>query len=418
MCGRSYAAATSSVIGIVMKGSHGRVAGCHETKGREEFSMAWEKQLKESVCTIQEASAAIGIPTREARRLMHVVERHPMCVPPYYLSLIDPQDPDDPVRAMSVPSVDELNLMGSYDTSGEKDNTKMPGLQHKYPQTALILSTNRCAMYCRHCFRKRLVGLPNHELLQRFDEAAAYVRRHREINNVLITGGDPFVLETSLIAGFLEMLSDIDHLRLIRFGTRIPVTLPHRIIHDPDLVELLKIHSLPSRRIYVVTQFNHPREITPESTEAVDRLLRAGVVVSNQTVLLRGVNDDPECLATLQNDLAGIGVIPYYVFQCRPVKRVQHHFQVPLVRGYEIVEQAKSMLNGHSKRFRFIMSHKKGKIEIVGRRGSDMFFKFHQARNPRNTGRFFIRRIDHHQGWLLDHDHEEFFHGRHCDAVG
>lgn len=325
-----------------------------------------------------------------------------MRVPPYYLSLIDPDDPNDPVRAMALPSVDELNLMGSYDTSGEKDNTKMPGLQHKYPQTALILSTNRCAMYCRHCFRKRLVGLPNHELLQRFDDAAAYVRQHREVNNVLITGGDPFVLDTSIIARFLEMLSDIPHLSLIRFGTRTPVTLPHRITHDPDLIRLLKKHSLPQRRIYVVTQFNHPREITEESVAAVDCLIRAGIVVNNQTVLLKGVNDEPAILAELQNNLAGIGVNPYYVFQCRPVKRVQHHFQVPLHRAFDIVEAARGMLNGHSKRFRFIMSHRKGKIEIVGKKRDEFFFKFHQARNPADTGRFFSRHINPGQGWLTD----------------
>lgn len=364
--------------------------------------MTWEIQLKESVRTIKEASSVVNIPSREMKRLAHVVERHPMCVPPYYLSLIDPDDPNDPVKAMAVPSVDELNLMGSYDTSGEKDNTKMPGLQHKYPQTALILSTNRCAMYCRHCFRKRLVGLPNHELLQRFDDAAAYVRQHREINNVLITGGDPFVLDTSMIARFLEMLSDIGHLSFIRFGTRIPVTLPHRITHDPDLIRLLKKHSLPQRRIYVVTQFNHPREITEEAVAAVDCLIRSGVVVNNQTVLLNGVNDDPAILAALQNNLAGIGINPYYVFQCRPVKRVQHHFQVPLHRGYDIVEAAKGMLNGHSKRFRFIMSHRKGKIEIVGRKHDEIFFKFHQARNPANTGNFFSRHINPEQGWLAD----------------
>lgn len=364
--------------------------------------MTWEIQLKESVRTIKEASSVVNIPSREMKRLAHVVERHPMCVPPYYLSLIDPDDPNDPVKAMAVPSVDELNLMGSYDTSGEKDNTKMPGLQHKYPQTALILSTNRCAMYCRHCFRKRLVGLPNHELLQRFDDAAAYVRQHREINNVLITGGDPFVLDTSMIARFLEMLSDIGHLSFIRFGTRIPVTLPHRITHDPDLIRLLKKHSLPQRRIYVVTQFNHPREITEEAVAAVDCLIRSGVVVNNQTVLLNGVNDDPAILAALQNNLAGIGINPYYIFQCRPVKRVQHHFQVPLHQGYDIVEAAKGMLNGHSKRFRFIMSHRKGKIEIVGRKHDEIFFKFHQARNPANTGKFFSRHISPGQGWLAD----------------
>ncbi len=364
--------------------------------------MTWEIELKESIRTIQQASSAINIPSREKKRLEHVVERHPMCVPPYYLSLIDPNDPNDPVRAMAVPSVDELNLMGSYDTSGEKNNTKMPGLQHKYPQTALILSTNRCAMYCRHCFRKRLVGLPNHELLQRFDDAAAYVRKHREINNVLITGGDPFVLDTSIIARFLEMLSDIGHLSFIRFGTRIPVSLPQRITHDPDLIRLLKKHSRPQRRIYVVTQFNHPREITEEAIAAVNCLIRAGIMVNNQTVLLNGVNDDPATLATLQNDLSGIGVNPYYVFQCRPVKRVQHHFQVPLHRGYDIVETAKEMLNGHSKRFRFVMSHKRGKIEIVGRKRDEIFFKFHQARNPANAGKFFSRHINHQQGWLID----------------
>jgi len=144
--------------------------------------------------------------------------------------------------------------------------------------------------------------------------------------------------------------------------------------------------------------------------------MRSGIVVNNQTVLLKGVNDDPECLATLQNNLAGIGVNPYYVFQCRPVKRVKHHFQVPLHRGYEIVETAKSMLNGYSKRFRYIMSHKKGKIEIVGKMGDEIFFKFHQARDPRNTGKFFSRKIHSHEGWLADG--EDVFSERIRDAAG
>ena len=333
------------------------------------------------------------------------------------MSLIDKDDPDDPIRAMAVPSLDELNLLGSYDTSGEKDNTKMPGLQHKYSQTALILSTNRCAMYCRHCFKKRMVGLSNHELLQRFDDAAEYVRAHKEINNVLISGGDPLVLPTSIIAQFLEMLSDIDHLSFIRFGTRIPVTLPDRITEDEDLARLIRKHSLPERRIFVVTQFNHPREITPRSIEAIDSLIRCGVVISNQTVLLKGVNDDPECLAELQNSLVKIGINPYYLFQCRPVKRVMHHFQVPLHRAYSIVEEAKTMLNGHSKRFKFIMSHKKGKIEIAGRKGDEIFFKFHQARNPKNMGRFFSRKINPYTGWLNDFG-EELPHEIQCAHTG
>lgn len=374
----------------------------------KEITMTWERQLQESVRTIDELTSYLSLSPREQRKLGSVIERHPICIPSYYMSLIDKNDPDDPVRAMAVPSLDELNLLGSYDTSGEKENTKMPGLQHKYSQTALILSTNRCAMYCRHCFRKRMVGLSNHELLQRFDEAAEYVKRHREINNVLISGGDALVLPTPLIAKFLEMISDIDHLSFIRFGSRIPVTLPDRIIKDDDLVKLLAKHSRPERRIYIVTQFNHPREITGRAIEAISSLIRAGLVLSNQTVLLKGVNDDPECLASLQNNLVGIGINPYYVFQCRPVKRVMHHFQVPLHRAYDIVEGSKRLLNGHSKRFKFIMSHRRGKIEIVGRKGQEMYFKFHQARNPKDTGRFFSRNVSSEEGWL--HFGEEPFH--------
>ena len=379
--------------------------------------MTWESQLQDSVRSISDISSYISVSPREKKKLQHVIERHPVCIPQYYMSLIDKDDPDDPIRAMAVPSLDELNLLGSYDTSGEKDNTKMPGLQHKYSQTALILSTNRCAMYCRHCFRKRMVGLSNHELLQRFDDAAEYVRAHKEINNVLISGGDPLVLPTSIIAQFLEMLSDIDHLSFIRFGTRIPVTLPDRITEDEDLARLIRKHSLPERRIFVVTQFNHPREITPRSIEAIDCLIRCGIVISNQTVLLKGVNDDPECLAELQNSLVKIGINPYYLFQCRPVKRVMHHFQVPLHRAYSIVEEAKTMLNGHSKRFKFIMSHKKGKIEIVARKGDEIFFKFHQARNPKNMGRFFSRKINPYTGWLNDFG-EELPHEIQCAHTG
>ncbi len=193
-----------------------------------------------------------------------------------------------------MPSVDELNLMGSYDTSGEKENTKMPGLQHKYPQTALILSTNRCAMYCRHCFRKRLVGLRNAELLRRLT-MPPHMSDSTGRSTMCSYRGDPFVLSTSVIARFLEMLSDIQH-SFIRFGTRVPVTLPHRIIDDPELPGLLRKHSSPQRRIFVVTQFNHPREITEEAIAAIDCLMRSGIVVNNQTVLLKGVNDDPECL--------------------------------------------------------------------------------------------------------------------------
>jgi KamA family protein len=256
-------------------------------------------------------------------------------------------------------------------------------------------------MYCRHCFRKRLVGLPTEEIVKRFEDAAEYIAEHEEINNVLVSGGDPLVLSNEVIETFLEMLTRIDHLSFIRFGSRTPVTLPSRF-SDPELLALFKKYSQIDKRIYVVTQFNHPREITPQSISAVSKILKAGVLMSNQTVLLRGVNDNPDTLATLMDKLVSIGIVPYYVFQCRPVKRVKSHFQVPICKGVRIVEQAKAKCNGHSKRFKYAMSHKTGKIEILGIMNGEIYFKYHEAKNRENLGVMFKRRVDEKAGWLDD----------------
>ncbi|MFH1257300.1 MAG: KamA family radical SAM protein [Candidatus Micrarchaeota archaeon] len=366
--------------------------------------MRWKDELKECVCTVQELKQYVRLKKKEERQLQEVVHVHPMRITRYYLSLINKDDPNDPLRKMIVPSPDELDMAGTYDTSGEKENTISPGLQHKYRQTALILATNRCAQYCRFCFRKRLIGLPSQEILRRFGEAIDYIQEHGEINNVLVSGGDPLILPTRIIRHFLEKLSVIDHLDFIRFGSRVPVAFPQRIYGDKQLLRLLKKYSWKKRRIYVVTHFNHPREITDESIEAVDSLFRSNVVVNNQAVLMRGVNDDPAVLAELMNKLVAIGVNPYYLFQCRPVKRVKHHFQVPIYEGVRIVEEAKKQLNGHSKRFRYVMSHKSGKIEILGTMGKDVYFKYHQAKNERDSGRFFRRKLNVAGGWLDDFD--------------
>ncbi|MFX0055358.1 MAG: KamA family radical SAM protein [Promethearchaeota archaeon] len=354
----------------------------------------------ELITSVDEIGEILDLTEPEERILNRLSEMHPIRVPEYYLSLIDEQDPEDPIRRMALPSSTESIVEGSYDTSGELSNTILPGLQHKYKQTALILATAECAMYCRHCFRKRLVGLPSQEILRDVDAATEYIRNHEEINNVLITGGDPFTLSTSRIGNLLEVLSNVPHLDFIRFGSRIPVTYPMRILHDDELLEVLRNHSKAFRRLFLVTQFNHPREITEESIAAIDRLMSAGVIVNNQTVLLKGVNDDPVVLAALQNGLVGIGVNPYYVFQCRPVARVKKTFQVPLYDGYRIVEEAKGLLNGHSKRFRYIMSHHTGKIEILGILDGKFLFKYHQAKNSSDQGRIFTRKVDKTSAWL------------------
>lgn len=363
--------------------------------------MPEHKELATIISSVEQIACNLGLSPDEIEQLKQVTQIHPMLVSPYYLSLINWDDPDDPIRKMSIPSREELNLDGVYDTSGEAENTKMPGLQHKYSETALILATNRCAMYCRHCFRKRLVGLPTEEILKRFEGAVNYIENHREIDNVLVSGGDPLVLSNEVIARFLELLTNIDHLSFIRFGSRTPVTLPSRI-NDPELLALFKKYSRMDKRLYIVTQFNHPREVTLQSVSAVNKILNAGVLMSNQTVLLKGVNDNPETLATLMSKLVSIGVTPYYVFQCRPVKRVKRYFQVPICEGVRIVEKAKAKCNGHSKRFKYIMSHKTGKIEILGIMNGEIYFKYHEAKDRKKLGMMFKRLVNEKAAWLDD----------------
>jgi KamA family protein len=360
----------------------------------------WQDELGNNVTTLEGLKEYIDLTAVEEEKLQKVIDIHPMSIPRYYLSLIDPKDPNDPIRKMSVPSVNELDVSGCYDTSGEKDNTKLPGLQHKYKNTVLLLSANVCSMYCRHCFRKRMVGLTNEEVMGRFNEAYEYIGAHPEVNNVLISGGDSLILPTQVISHLLEKLTRLPHLDYIRFGSRMVLTYPDRILKDDELLEVFQAYSKKDRRIYLSTQFNHPNEITEQSTEAVNRIIESGVIVNNQTVLLKGVNDTPETLANLQKNLVRIGVNPYYVFQCRPVKRVKSHFQVPLAEGNRIVAEARGMLDGISKRFCYAMSHEKGKIEILGILGDEMFFKHQQAKDPVDASKFFKRKLDETAGWL------------------
>jgi len=366
--------------------------------------MDWKSRLSESTTTIEEMEQRIPLSGEERRLLGEIASIHPVRVTRHVMNLIDPEDPKDPIRKMYLPSVDELDLSGSYDTSGEAENTKALGLQHKYGPTVLLLSTNACAIYCRYCFRKRLVGLTNDEVLRHFDDAAEYITEHPEVNNVLISGGDSFMLETPTLLRMLHRLSAIPHLRFIRFGTKTPVSLPSRIIGDRRLLDAFAEQNgdAAKPRIYVFTHVNHPREIGSESRLAVRRLNEAGVTVSCQSVLLRGVNDDANVLVDLMNGLVSAGIVPYYLFQCRPVSRVRKSFQIPILRGIEILEQAQMRLPGPAKRFKYAMSHRVGKIEILGRSGSNGLFRLHEARDAELTGRIFIRPLGSRDGWLPD----------------
>ncbi len=351
--------------------------------------------------SLEEIESRFGVAFENRDKLKKVIKKHPMFISSYYANLIDWDNPEDPLKKIVFPSVDELNVSGSYDTSGEKENTVLTGLQHKYRETALLLVTNRCAGYCRHCFRKRMVGIPTEETVKIFDMALDYIKAHREITNVLISGGDPLTLPTQVLDYFLKELKKVPHLKFVRIGSRVPVFYPARIYEDGRLLSIFEKFSR-KKALYVVTHFNHEREVTEEASEAVKALTRSGVVVSNQTVLLKGVNDSPEALSSLMKSLVSISVLPYYVFQCRPVKRVKSHFQVPLKTGYEIVEKAKQKLDGFGKRFKYVMSHKTGKIEIVGIIGKEIYLKYHQAKDYRKVGKLFKRILTPNAGWLDD----------------
>lgn len=365
--------------------------------------MAWRDTWKNNVNTVEKLKDYIDIAPEDKQDYEKIIKNYPLSSTTYYLDLIDPEDPKDPIRLMSIPSIEEFDLSGDFDTSGEGQNTKMQGLQHKYHTTALLLSTNKCAMYCRHCFRKRLVGTANNETLSFINDAVEYIKAHKEINNVLITGGDSFMIENDLIETYLEELSKVPHIEFIRFGTRTPVVFPERIYDDKEFLGILRKYS-EKKRIYVVTQFNHPKELTDEAMKSIKALHDINIIVNNQTVLLHGVNDKPEVMADLQNALVQKGIVPYYIFQCRPVKGVKNQFQLPLETAVHVVEEAKKLMHGHSKRIKFCMSHITGKIEILGVYKGEMMFKYHQAKNIENAGKIFSVNLDQDQAWLSEAD--------------
>jgi lysine 2,3-aminomutase len=321
--------------------------------------------------------------------------------PQYYLDLIDWDDPNDPLRRIVVPHADEMIQWGRSDPSNETSVTKAPGVQHKYPHTALLLVSDTCAGLCRFCFRKRIFRRNNPELLRDVEAGLQYIREHPAITDVLLTGGDPLALSTRRLTGIVEQLRRIKHVRIVRIGSKTPAYDPYRISEDDELIALFERFSGPGHRMYLMCHFNHPRELTGAAHEAVERVMKAGVVLCNQTPIIRGVNDDPVVLAELMNELASSGITPYYIFQCRPT-RGNMAYTLPIVQNYFIIEEAKRHVDGLAKRLRFVMSHERGKIEIVGVTPAHIYLKYHRAKDPAREGKFLVFRRDDEAYWYDD----------------
>ncbi|MFC1951791.1 KamA family radical SAM protein [Chloroflexota bacterium] len=341
---------------------------------------------------------------KEVRELEKVTAKFPFGANTYYLGLINWEDKADPIRRIVIPNTEELEVEGwrETDPSHEADYTVAPGLQHKYQDTALFLLSDLCGGRCRYCFRKRLfMEHREYEILKDYRPAVQYIREHNEINNVLLTGGDPLRLATSSLRHVLSALRQIDHVEIIRFGTKMPVYNPFRVIDDPEFPKLIKEFSTPEKRIYFMIHFSHPNEITKKAIEAVNILIESGAILCNQNPLLRGVNDSPGVLAELYKKLSFIGVSPYYTFQDRPAMG-NKPYAVPLVRAYQIVQEATKNLSGTAKRATFSMSHALGKIEVVGLDDSHIYMIRYRTPNPEDTGKLMIARRNDGGYWLDD----------------
>ena len=340
---------------------------------------------------------------RECRDLSSVFKKYAFRTNDYYLSLINWDDPADPIRKIVIPNRREAEAWGRLDASNEKRYTRVPGLEHKYSSVALLLVNNVCGSYCRFCFRKRLFQDGNDEVQKDVSRAMDYIRRHREITDVLVTGGDPLLLSTRRLTEVISNLRKIDHVSVIRIGSKLPAFDPFRILNDSSLHRMFRRYSTPDRRIYLMCHFNHPRELTPQAGACIDAVRRCGVSTVNQTPILAGINDNPDTLSELFRKCSAYGVSPYYVFQCRPTAG-NRTFAVPLEKSYRLFETAKMRGSGLAKRARLCLSHESGKIEVAALTSKHVIFKYHRSADPDLCGRVMIYRRNPAAYWFDDYE--------------
>jgi lysine 2,3-aminomutase len=305
----------------------------------------WRWQSQNAIRSVRQLRHLLSFTPEELEAIGSLEGQYKLAIPPYYFSLINPNDPQDPIRLQSVASPLELRNESGYeleDPLEEDKDAPVPGLTHRYPDRALLVTTHVCTMYCRFCTRKRATMVRGGwDAVSRNDERMIeYVQDHPEIRDVIVSGGDPLTLPPSKLRFFLENLAAIDHVDVIRIGTRVPVTLPQKL-YDPELINLLA----SAEKVWIQTHFNHPREITPEAARVCKALLRAGMPVNNHTVLLKGVNDSLETMRELMRGLLRIKVRPYYLFHCDPVIGAGH-FRTSVWKGLEIMEGLRGHMSG------------------------------------------------------------------------
>ncbi len=302
----------------------------------------WRWQLQNRITTYQELSHYITLTDEEIKHFEKVSDEYPFAVTPHYLSLAKDES-TDPIRAQIVPSLLEIdeNAQRNSDPNALNEEGFIKGLTHRYEDRVLISVTSYCGVYCRHCMRKRIFKEGTHatskELLDVYFD---YIKSHKTIKDVLISGGDPLTLDNDRIKYILDNLSCIEHLEVIRIGSRVLVTLPQRL-YDEELLNILSRYD----KLWINTHFNHPNEITEDAKKGILNLLKAGIPVNNQAVLLKGVNDDKDIMLNLMRKLLSIKVKPQYLFHCDPITGAMH-FRTSIEKGLEIMDYMRGRLSG------------------------------------------------------------------------
>lgn len=301
-------------------------------------------QLKNRVTTLAGLELHLRLTEEERAGVLLSGDKLAMAITPHYFNLIDPNDPDCPIRRQVIPRIEETweNPDEMADPCGEDSHMPVPGLVHRYPDRVLFLVTDRCAAYCRYCTRSRVVsGAGEQELHTDFEAAFRYLEKHPEIRDVLLSGGDPLLFSDARLDALLTRLRSIPHIEFVRLGSRVPIFLPQRI--TPELCRMLQKH----HPLFVSIHTNHPRELTLEVRAALERLANHGVPMGNQSVLLRGVNDDPEIMKSLVHKLLMCRVRPYYLYQCDLIQG-SSHLRAPVSKGVEIIEALRGHTTGYA----------------------------------------------------------------------
>ena len=303
----------------------------------------WRWQVRNRVETLEELKKYIELTPEEEEGVKKSLQTLRMAITPYYLSLIDPNNPNCPIRRQAIPTGAEVHQSPAdlLDPLHEDEDSPVPGLTHRYPDRVLFLITDMCSMYCRHCTRRRFAGQNDCESTQdRIQAAIDYIARTPQVRDVLLSGGDALMVGDKMLESIIQRLRAIPHVEIIRLGSRTPVVCPQRI--TDDLVNMLKKY----HPIWLNTHFNHPNEVTEEAMAACAKLANAGVPLGNQTVLLRGVNDDTEIMKQLVHDLVRMRVRPYYIYQC-DLSMGLEHFRTPVSKGIEIIENLRGHTSGY-----------------------------------------------------------------------